>query len=114
MDDQDTFEVVKGTHFGVRASAHHNFLLNKYSQYKTRYDLIRGGKIKWYFCDSPYYERLGYLRNFHPTEITTAEGVNVDYDTQFEKCAINFINSFTKVLGLSDLTKNLRFRYSIF
>ncbi len=114
IDDQNTLEYVKGAHFSVKAAALHNYLLNKNSEFKTKIDLVRGGKIKYYFCKHDLGERFGYMRSFHPTEITSKEGVEVDYDEQFSKTFLSIANRFIEPIGLPVINKRLSVLNSIF
>lgn len=114
LDDQGTIDFVKGSHFSIKAAALHNYLLNKNPEYKTKIDLVRGGKIKYYFCKHDMGERFGYMRSFHPTEITTKEGVEVDYDEQFAKTFLSITNRFIEPIGLPVINKRLSVLNSIF
>jgi hypothetical protein len=57
---------------------------------------------------------FGYLRSFHPYEITEKEGVIIDYDTQFEKCYLSLVNKFIEPLGLPVINKRLSVLNSLF
>jgi DNA polymerase elongation subunit (family B) len=114
LDDVTDCVTVKGAHFGVKAAAFHNYLLNKNSEYKVRYDMIKGGRIKYYYCNSNKAERFAYLRSFHPTEITEKENVKVDYDTQFDKTFLTIVNRFLNPIGLPTINKRLSVLNSIF
>ena len=114
LDDQATCECVKGAHFSVKAASLHNYLLNKNTDFKTKYDLLRGGKVKYYYCKHDYGERFAYLRSFHPTEITSKEGVEVDYDEQFAKTFLSIANRFIEPIGLPVINKRLSVLNSIF
>lgn len=114
IDDQNGVECVKGAHFSIKAAALHNYLLNKNSQYKVKYDLLRGGKIKYYYCKHPLNDRFAYMRSFHPTEITTKEGVEIDYDEQFSKTFLSIVNRFLEQLGLPIINKRLSVLNGIF
>jgi hypothetical protein len=59
-------------------------------------------------------ERFGYMRSFHPTEITTKEGVEVDYDEQFAKTFLSIANRFIEPIGLPVINKRLSVLNSIF
>ena len=48
FNDTTDVEVKLGSNFSLKAAAFHNFLLNKNSEYKTKYDTIKDGKIKYY------------------------------------------------------------------
>ncbi len=114
LDDTITLECVKGAHFGVKAAAFHNYLLNKNSDFKTKYDMIKSGRIKYYYCKHPMAEVFGYLRSFHPIEITEKERVIIDMDTQFEKSFLGIINKFIEPLGLPKVNKRLSVLTSLF
>lgn len=114
IDDTVTLDCVKGAHFGVKAAAFHNHLLNKNSEYKTKYDMIKSGRIKYYYCKHPQAEVFGYLRSFHPIEITEKEKVIIDMDTQFEKSFLSIINKFIEPLGLPKINKRLSILTSLF
>ena len=114
IDDQSQLLTVKGAHFSVKAAAFHNFLLNKNNQYKTKYDLIRGGRIKYYYCKHETNDRFAYLRSFYPIEIVEKEGVTVDYDLLFEKTFLTIVNKFLKPVGLPKINKRLSVLNGIF
>jgi len=114
LDDTETVECVKGAHFGVKAAAFHNYLLNKNSDLKTKYDMVKSGRIKYYYCDSSVNPIFGYLRSFHPHEITEKEKVKMDIDTQFEKCFLGIVNKFIVPLGLPEINKRLSVLNSLF
>ena len=114
LDDQGSVEYVKGAHFSIKAAGLHNYLLNKNSEYKTRFDLLRGGKIKYYFCKHDYGDRFGYMRSFHPTEIVAKEGVEIDYDEQFSKTFLSIVNKMILPIGLPVINKRLSVLNSIF
>lgn len=100
LDDQNMISCVKACHHSVKSSAFHNYLLNKNSEFKTKYDLLKSGKIKWYFCKHPLNDRFAYLRSFHPYEIVEKEKVILDYDKQFEIAYLAICNRFVKAVGL--------------
>ena len=114
IDDQANCECVKGAHFSIKAAALHNYLLNKNTEFKTRFDLLRGGKIKYYYCKHDSGERFAYMRSFHPTEITAKEGLEVDYDEQFAKTFLSIANRFIEPIGLPVINKRLSVLNSIF
>lgn len=114
LDDATNIVTVKGAHFGVKAAAFHNFLLNKNSEYKIKYDTIKGGRIKYYYCKHPRNNVFGYMRSFHPTEVTEKEGVIVDYDLQFDKTFLQIINRFISPIGLPTINKRLSVLNSLF
>ena len=114
IEDQTDIQFVKGSHMSIKAAGLHNYLLNKNSSYKTKFDLLRSGKIKYYFCNHPKGDRFGYMRSFHPTEIVSKEGLTVDYDTQFEKTFLSICNRFLEPIGLPPINKRLSVLNSIF
>lgn len=114
LDDVTDVVCVKGAHFSIKAAAFHNYLLNKNSEFKVKYDNIRGGRIKYYYCLHPKNEVFGYMRSMHPTEITEKEGVGVDYDTQFEKTFLSIVNRFLEPIGLPTINKRLSVLNSLF
>ena len=114
LDDTISLETVKGAHFGVKAAAFHNYLLNKNSEYKTKYDFVKSGRIKYYYCKHPMADVFGYLRSFHPIEIVEKEKVIIDMDTQFEKSFLGIINKFIEPLGLPKINKRLSVLTSLF
>lgn len=124
IDDQNSIETVKGSHFSIKSAALHNFILNKNSDYKTRYNLLSGGRIKWYFTKNDFRilqdgkiseaERFAYLRSFHPTEITIEEDIECDYDMQFEKTFLSIANRFIEPIGLPIINKRLSVLNSLF
>jgi hypothetical protein len=114
IDDQNGVDCVKGAHFSVKAAALHNYLLNKNYDFKTKYDLLKGGRIKWYFCNHSLGDRFAYNRSFHPYEITQKENVVIDYDTQFEKTFLSIVNKFLEPVGLPEINKRLSVLNSLF
>lgn len=114
IDDVTDAVTVKGAHFGIKAAALHNYLLNKNSEYKTKYDNIRGGRIKYYYCKHPKNDVFAYMRNLHPFEIVQKENVEIDYDEQFEKTVLQIINRFIEPIGMPVINKRLRILNSIF
>ena len=114
IDDVTDVVTVKGAHFGVKAAALHNYLLNKNSEYKIKYDNIRGGRIKYYYCNHPKNNVFAYMRSMHPYEITEKEGVNIDYDEQFDLTVLQIVNRFLEPIGLPTINKRLSVLNSIF
>ena len=114
IDDNTNLMVVKGAHFSVKAAAFHNHLINKNPEYKSKYDLIKSGKVKWYFCKHSLNERFAYLRSFHPYEIIEKEKVLIDYDEQFALSVLNIVNRFAKPIGLPEINKRLSVLSSLF
>ena len=114
IDDVTDVVTVKGAHFGVKAAALHNYLLNKNSEYKTKYDNIRGGRIKYYYCNHPKNNVFAYMRSMHPYEICEKEGVKIDYDEQFDLTVLQIVNRFLEPIGLPTINKRLSVLNSIF
>jgi len=115
INDTTDLETVLGAHYGVKAAAFYNYLLNKNSEFKTKYDMIRGGgRIKYYYCKHDKHNVFGYLRGMHPTEITEKERVFFDYDAQFDKTVLTICNSFLKALDLPMINKRMGVLGSLF
>jgi hypothetical protein len=113
LDDQEDIVVEQGAHFGVKAAALHNYLLNNNSKYKRKYSLIRGGKIKYYKCKNEKNDNFGFVAGQYPMEIAH-KYAPIDYDLQFEKTMLSIINRFNVVLGMSKLTPDLSYTLSLF
>lgn len=107
IDDQNGVETVLGAHYSIKAAALHNYLLNKNSDLKTKYDLLSGGKVKWFFCKHPLNDRFAYMRSYFPSEIIDRENIIIDYDEQFNKTMLSIVNRFVKVVGLPEVNKRL-------
>lgn len=114
IDDVTDVVTVKGAHFAIKAAALHNYLLNKNSEYKVKYDNIRGGRIKYYYCNHPKNNVFGYMRSMHPYEIVEKENVKIDYDEQFDVTMLSIINRFLEPIGLPTINKRLSVLNSIF
>ena len=114
IDDVSDVVTVKGAHFGVKAAALHNYLLNKNSSFKVKYDNIRGGRIKYYYCNHPKNNVFAYMRSMHPIEICEKENVKIDYDEQFDVTFLSIINRFLEPIGLPTINKRLSVLNSIF
>jgi hypothetical protein len=115
LDDQSGVECMKGAHFSVKAAATHNFLLNKHGKYKSKYDLLKGGRIKWYFIKNcELNDRFAFARSFHPQEIIDAEKIEIDYDRNFELSFLKIINRFIEPIGLPTINKRLGVLNSLF
>jgi len=124
VDDQKSLETVKGAHFSINAATLHNYILNKNNKYKERYNLLQGGRIKWYFTKNDFIirqedktrkaDRYAFLRSFHPTEVTTKENIEIDYDLQFEKTFLSIANRFIEPIGLPEINKRLSVLNSLF
>lgn len=115
INDTTNIETVNGAHYGVKCAAFYNYLLNRNSEYKSKYDMIRGGgKLKYYYCKHDKHNVFGYLRGMHPDEITSKEGVMFDYDTQFDKTVLSICNGFLKALDLPNINKRMGVLGSLF
>jgi len=114
LDDINKIETVKGAHFSIKAAALHNYVLNKHSEYKTKYDLIKSGKIKYYYCNHSMNNIFAFLRSYHPYEIIEKENIKIDYDTQFSKTYLTIVNKFIKPLGLPQINKRISVLNSLF
>ena len=114
IDDNTTLQFVNGTHFGVKASALHNYCLNKNSEYKTKYDMVKSGRIKYYYTNHPLGDVFAYLRSFHPIEVVEKEKIRMDVDTQFEKSCLSIVNNFIETIGLQPINKRLSVMSSLF
>lgn len=107
LDDQGKCECVKGAHFSIKAACFHNYLLNKNAEFKSKYDLLKSGKIKYYFIQHPMNDRFAYLRGLHPTEICEKEGIKIDWDKQFEVALLAIVNRFLEPIGLPYINRRL-------
>jgi hypothetical protein len=114
IDDTTGVNCVLGAHFAVKAACFHNYLLNKNSEYKTKYDMIKSGRVKYYYCKHPMNDVFAYQRSFHPLEIVQKERVLIDIDEQFEKTMLVIVNKFIEPLGLPEITKRLTVLSSLF
>lgn len=114
LDDTQGVDCVLGAHFAVKASCFHNYLLNKNSEYKTKYDSVKSGRVKYYYTTHPTNEVFAYLRSFYPIEIVQKEKVFIDYDTQFEKGFLKIVNSFLEPIGLPKINSRLSVLNSLF
>ena len=114
LNDTTGIEVKLGSNFSLKASALHNYLLNKNSEYKTKYDTIKDGKIKYYYCKHPLNNVFGYMRGSHPTEIVEKENVQLDYEVQFDKTVLSIANDFMKALELPLINKRISVLNSLF
>lgn len=112
LNDKDKLEFVNGAHFAVKASAYHNYLLNKNKNLQTKYEFIKSGdKIKYYYCkDKSQNEVFAFIRGSYPIELAP----EIDLDTQFEKSILSPINSIIEPLGLPLITKRLSVVLDIF
>ena len=76
--------------------------------------MVKGGRIKYYYCKHSISNVFAYLRSFHPVEIVEKEKVMIDMDEQFEKCFLGIVNKFIKPLGLPEINKRLSVLNSLF
>lgn len=111
IDDKDKLTFVSGAHFGVKAAAHHNFLLYNEESLHTKYEYLKSGdKIKYYYCNNELNPIFAFKRGEFPIEIAP----DIDYDTQFQKAILSPINSVIKPLGLPLINKRLSVVMDIF
>jgi hypothetical protein len=112
LEDKKKLEFVTGTHFAVKASAYHNYLLNKRDDLKGRYNIIKSGdKIKYYYCKNrEINDVFAYIRGKYPIEISP----EIDLDEQFSKSILSPINSIIEPLGMPTITKRLSVVLDIF
>ncbi len=112
LNDKDKLEFVSGAHFAVKASAYHNFLLNRNKSLQAKYEFIKSGtKIKYYYVkDKSMNDTFAYIRGSYPIEMAP----EIDLDTQFEKSILSPINSIIEPLGLPSISKRLSVVMSIF
>lgn len=111
LDDKKSVSCVGGAHFSVKAACYFNYLLNQNTSLNSKYEHIKSGKIKYYYCkDKSMNEIFAYARGSYPIEFAP----DIDLDTQFEKCILSPINSIIEPLGLPLITKRLSVVMSIF
>lgn len=112
LNDKTKLEFVNGAHFAVKASAYHNFLLNRNKDLQAKYEFIKSGtKIKYYYCkDKTVNDIFAYTRGSYPIEFAP----EIDLETQFEKCILSPINSIIEPLNLPQITKRLSVVLDIF
>ena len=112
LNDKSKLEFVNGSHFAVKASAYHNYLLHKNKGLQNKYEFIKSGdKIKYYYCkDKTVNEVFAFIRGSYPIEMAP----EIDLDTQFEKCILSPINSIIEPLGMPLITKRLSVVLDIF
>jgi DNA polymerase elongation subunit (family B) len=112
LNDKTKLEFVNGSHFAVKASAYHNYLLHKNKGLQNKYEFIKSGdKIKYYYCkDKSVNEVFAFIRGSYPIEMAP----EIDLDTQFEKCILSPINSIIEPLGMPLITKRLSVVLDIF
>jgi hypothetical protein len=114
LNDTTGIEVRLGSNFSLKAAALHNYLLNKNSEYKTKYDTIKDGKVKYYYCKHPLNSVFAYTRGSHPTEIVEKENVQLDYEIQFDKTVLSICNDFMRALELPLINKRISVLNSLF
>lgn len=117
LDDTVSLQFVTGAHFGVKAAGLHNYLLNKNSEYKLKYDMLKSGRVKYYYIKNTNFgdnNIFAYLRSFHPIEIVEKEKILIDYDTQYEKCMLSIVNKFIVPLNIAPINKRLSVLNSLF
>ena len=117
IDDQANFVYALGTPHHVKAAGYYNYLLNKNSHLKKKYNLINSGdKIKFYHCKNfskiPGANEFAYIRGSFPYEIAE-KLAPIDRDLTFEKTFLTLVNRFNAVLGLSQFDRNLQMRLDI-
>ena len=114
LNDTTGVEVKSGSNFSLKAAALHNYLLNRNSEYKSKYDMIKDGRVKYYYCKHPQNNVFAYMRGFHPTEIVEKERVILDYETQFDKTVLSICNDFMRALDLPLINKRISVLNSLF
>jgi hypothetical protein len=114
LNDTTGVEVKLASNFSLKAAALHNYLLNKNSEYKTKYDMIKDGRVKYYYCKHPLNNVFAYMRGSHPTEIVEKERVLLDYEVQFDKTVLSIANDFMRALDLPLINKRISVLNSLF
>jgi DNA polymerase elongation subunit (family B) len=106
LNDVTALEVAKGCPIHVRASAYHNYLLNK-SKYKDKYALIRSSdKVNFYFVKTRSAvdnNVFAFVQGTYPYEFAPP----IDYDEQFTKTILDPINRFIEAMGHNPISPNL-------
>jgi hypothetical protein len=112
LDDLNGLSFISGAHFAVKASAYHNFLLNRDKELQKKYEFIKSGtKIKYYYVkNNSINDIFAFIRGSYPIEFAP----EMDYDIQFFKSIITPINSIIEPLGLPNITKRLRVVMDVF
>jgi hypothetical protein len=112
LDDLNGLSFISGAHFAVKASAYHNFLLNRDKELQKKYEFIKSGtKIKYYYVkNNSINDIFAFIRGSYPMEFAP----EMDYDIQFFKSIITPINSIIEPLGLPNITKRLRVVMDVF
>lgn len=114
LNDTTGVQVKLASNFSLKAAALHNYLLNKNSEYKTKYDTLKDGKVKYFYCKHPMNNVFAYSRGFYPLEIIQKENVQIDYETQFDKTVLSISNDFLKSLDLPLINKRIAILNSLF
>jgi hypothetical protein len=112
LNDKEKLEFVTGTHFAVKSSSMHNYLLHRNKNLQSKYEFIKSGtKIKYYYCkDKSLNDIFAYIRGSYPIEFAP----EIDLDVQFMKCILSPINSIIEPLGLPRINERLSVVMSIF
>ena len=112
LEDRTSLQFQSGTHFAVKASAYHNYLMYKNKELQVKYEFIKSGtKIKYYYCkDKSMNDVFAYIRGSYPIEMAP----EIDLDTQFAKSILSPINSIIDPLGLPTITNRLSVVMDIF
>lgn len=113
VDDVNSIQFLKGTHFGVKAAAYYNYLLNKNKEYQDKYEFLKSGsKIRFYYCKNGEHgmKIFAYMRGSFPIEFAP----EIDYDKQFAKSFLSPINLLIEPLGLPKISDRLSIIMDIF
>lgn len=112
LNDKERLDFVTGTHFAVKSSSMHNYLLHRNKNLQSKYEFIKSGtKIKYYYCkDKSLNDIFAYIRGSYPIEFAP----EIDLDVQFAKCILSPINSIIEPLGLPKINERLSVVMSIF
>ena len=113
LNDSNNLEFASGVGVHVRGAGIHNYLIKQSKKYQNRYELIKeGDKVKYYYTDesNPDLRSFSYIPGLYPIEFAPS----IDYDKQFEKCMINPINRFIKVIGLPLISPDLYYTSALF
>lgn len=106
LNDTTALEVGKGCPIHVRASAYHNYLLNK-SKFKDKYAMIRSSdKVNVYFVkikSAAENNVFAFPQGSFPSEFAPP----IDYDEQFTKTILDPINRFIEAMGHNPISPNL-------
>lgn len=114
LNDEDDLVLGEKCPPQIRAAATHNYLLSQNPKYLTKYEKIkRGDKVKFYYTKNKQYPIFGFIRDKYPIEIAL-ELAPMDYETQFEKVFISFVNRFNEALDLPNINKRLNIVNALF